>query len=204
MRRPLPALPALALLLAACAPGAAAPIESVPVAAPLMMAQAHADLPGVPVDASVAEADVALPATPPASCPVTPEPAPSLDAANAPHDGVPYPGYFWYGPDGLWTELPQNGVWAGLPVDAHGYGNKLFFWHRDYDWNVEPEPPLTVTGRRLDAPADPLAVLPATNGFTEDVGMFMLAGGNFPTAGCWEVSASYHAARLTYVIWIAP
>ncbi len=205
MRRLITGLLLLTLLLAACAPGGAAPLDPVPNGQ-VLLDQANAALPAQAEATTVPDtaAEAQLPAEPPASCPVTKEPAPSLEQANAPHDGVPYPGQFWYGHDGLWTDLPQSGVWAALPHDSHGYGNKLFFWHRDYDWDVEPEPPLTITGRRLGAEAGPLEVPPPTNGQTDDLGMFMLSGANFPTAGCWEVTASYHEATLSYVIWIAP
>ncbi len=156
--------------------------------------------------AAAAPAQAELPALPPASCPVTTPPSPVF---TPPGVTVTYPGQFWYGTAALWADLPAQGVWAALPQDAHGYGNKLFFGREGYDAYAEPEPALTVSGRRLDAEAAPLETLPATNGLHAEVGHFMLAGGNFPTAGCWEVTAAYAAgtpaaASLTYVIWIAP
>lgn len=173
----LPHLLLFALLLTACAPAAAAELPA--------------------TDAPPAT----LPAQPPADCPITPPPDPAF---TPPGVAVTYPGQFWHGSAALWTDLPADGAWIGLPQDGHGYGQKLFFSREGYDAYAEPAPALTVTGRRLDAEAAPLETLPATNSMHPEVGHFMLAGGNFPTAGCWEVTAAYASARLTYVVWIAP
>jgi hypothetical protein len=203
MRRYLPPLlSVLTLLLAACAPVVAAPAEVLVADAPRDAAAAPADAAATP-DVLPAEGAVEaqLPALPPATCPVTTRPSPAF---TPPGVSATYPGQFWYGTAALWTDLRSNGTWAELPHDATGYGQKLFFDREGYDWQAEPEPALTVSGRRLDADAAPLAVLPPTNGHQADVGSFMLAGGNFPTAGCWEVTAQYAADTLTYVVWIAP
>ena len=189
------ALLCIPLLLAACAPAAALPAD---VQVLVDQAVAQAQPTAAPVVATRA-AEEQLPALPPATCAVTPPPDPVF---TPPGIEVTYPAQFWYGTAALWTDLPTNGAWADLPHDDQGYGQTLFFGREGHDAYAEPA--LTVTGRRLDDEAAPLEALPATNGMTDEVGHFMLAGGNFPTAGCWEVTAQYGAAALTYVIWIAP
>lgn len=125
---------------------------------------------------------------------------------------APYPappeGYFWHGSAVLWTGLPVDGVWRGLPRHPEGYGQKFFVWRVGYDPIAEPQPALTVRGERLDGDAPPLiAHVPATHAFGADIHSAMLTGVTFPTAGCWEVTATYtpatgDAADLTFVIFI--
>lgn len=108
----------------------------------------------------------------------------------------PYPsppdGYFWYGSDALWTGLPNDGIWRGLPRHEDGYGQKFFVWRVGYDPMDEPEPALTVNGQSLDSDASPLTGhVPATHAFGPDIHSAMLTGITFPSAGCWEVRATY-------------
>lgn len=115
---------------------------------------------------------------------------------------VPYEGQFWYGTADLWTTLPENGVWSGLPKHETGYTQKLVFWRLGYDYREEPEPQLTVSGRRLDGDARPLVAYEATNGYLPELDSFMLVGVDFPTTGCWEITAHYNDYELTFVVWV--
>jgi hypothetical protein len=186
----------LAVLLGACAPqiaGTAVPVAQVGERA----AAAGKHLAAVP------SGDEALPASPPDSCLVTRRPE-KLFVPPPPYSQYPYAGEFWYGTPALWTALPGNGTWSALPHDENGYSQKLFWWRDGYDWQAEPKPALTVTTTRLDAPVATQPQTNATNGWNQDTQSFMLIGGDFPTAGCWQVTGRYHTAELTYVIWIAP
>ena len=140
---------------------------------------------------------------PPDTCPITAPPNPPLTPPS-PYLVSPGAGYFLYGTDALWTAVPGNGVWSALPHNPEGYTQKVFWWRQGYSWTEEPEPQLTVTGRRLDAPAPPLNVSRATNAFAEDIGSAMLVGVDFPTLGCWEISGRYADAELSFVVWVAP
>jgi len=110
---------------------------------------------------------------------------------------------FWFGTEKLWTTLPIDGAWRGLghytPNDPT-FRQKLFLWRQGYDWHTEPRPNVKVTGRRLDAEADPLFVDRPTNVSTEPGGM--LVGINFPTVGCWEITGRYGDDALTFVLWV--
>jgi hypothetical protein len=56
---------------------------------------------------------------------------------------------------------------------------------------------LTISGRRLDAPAPPLeAVIPSGYGGTG----FQASALIFPTEGCWEVTGSEAESALTFVV----
>jgi hypothetical protein len=148
------------------------------------------------------------------SCPVTKPPwmafiPPSPYPTELPADS------FWFGNEKLWTSLPMDGTWEGLPVwsaaeqaeengddsyrpTASAFRNKLVWWHEGYDWRTDD--PLTVTGRRLDAPAPPLRGR-ANNGWTNDSHHpFMVAGIFIPTLGCWQITGDYKGTRLTFVV----
>ena len=140
----------------------------------------------------------------PDTCPVT-------SASDQPFvPPPPFPakaseGSFWFGTDELWTNLPADGTWSGLPhysPDDPTFRQKLFFCRQGYDWHTEPEPALTVTGKRLDAPAPPLLADKANNGCCINHQAFMVTGINFPTLGCWQITGHYHDRDLTFVVWV--
>lgn len=133
------------------------------------------------------------------TCPVT---NPSQQTSTLPAT-IDYEGRFWYGTPDLWTNLPTDGIWWGLPQDDEGFVQKTVFWRDGYVAIDEPDPDLTVLGRRLDAPSITFSFFDATNGWDE-TGNFMLMGISIPTEGCWEITAEYHDARLTYVVELVP
>jgi hypothetical protein len=113
---------------------------------------------------------------------------------------------FWFGTDRLWTQLPANGTWRGLPhytPKDPTFRQKLFFGRQGYDAHKEPEPKLRVTGRRLDVLAPPLLADRATNGWVQPDQQYMIVGINFPTLGCWEITGHYEDDELTFVVWVA-
>lgn len=137
------------------------------------------------------------------TCPVTKRPDPRF-IPPSPFPEWPTLGEFWYGAAELWTAVPEDGEWRGLPHNEHGYTQKIFWWSKDYFWLDDPQPPLVVTGRRLDTDAPPLKVSPATNAFADDIQSAMLVGVDFPTTGCWEITGRYQDAELSFVVWVAP
>ena len=122
----------------------------------------------------------------------------------APYDSLGFEGYFWFGSSSLWTSIPQDSMWLGLPKNPGGYTQKIFWWRDGYVWNEEPEPDLIVTGERLDAYAPLLVASTATNAYAGDIGSAMLVGVDFPTAGCWKITGKYQDVELSFVVWVAP
>jgi hypothetical protein len=129
------------------------------------------------------------------TCPVTKRPSEPLVPPS------PYPvelgaGQFWFGTKELWTNLPIEGTWKGLP-------QKIFWWREGYDWRAENPPELTVTGRRLDGNAPLLVPAHANAGWTSDASHpFMVVAFDIPTFGCWEITGDYKGDRLTLVVWV--
>ena len=152
------------------------------------------------IPSSTAEA---VPHDPPPTCPVTASQNPPF-VPPSPYDSLGFEGTFWYGSNSLWTAVPQNGIWEGLPRNPSGYTQKVFWWREGYVWNEEPEPDLIVTGERLDAPAPQLVGSKGTNAYASDIGSAMLAGVDFPTLGCWKITGKYADAELSFVVWVAP
>ena len=116
------------------------------------------------------------------------------------------PAYYdaeWFGTGRLWTMLRHGGeVWFDLPRGADGLGQKTFWWSADFDVNHEPEPAISVTGRQLDGFGRFASPAPGTNAGA-DFGSAMLIGVGVPTTGCWEITATYRRATLSYVAWVS-
>lgn len=136
------------------------------------------------------------------ACPVTIPPQPGFVPPK------PYPPQapdlyqaVWHGTAALWTMLsPKGEIWEGLPSDNGMLTQKTFWWVDGYSWTQEPSPSITVAGRQLDGPGSFEAGGPGTNGFRDDIGSFMLVGIDIPAAGCWELTARYGDAELSYVV----
>jgi hypothetical protein len=108
----------------------------------------------------------------------------------------------WRGSPALWTLIAPGGdIWRGLPRTEAGFTQKTFWWSEDFRVNVEPTPQIFVVGRRLDGPGA-FGFGPGTNAGGSDIGSAMLVGIDVPTAGCWEMTASYRSAELTIVVWV--
>jgi hypothetical protein len=156
------------------------------------------------IQAAVSQFPQASP-NPPDSCPVTKPPwmafiPPSPYPTELPADS------FWFGNEKLWTSLTMDGTWKlghYRPEDS-AFRNKLFWWHEGYDWRTDDPPNLTVTGKRLDAPAPPLTTDDhANNGWTNDSHHpFIVAGIFIPTPGCWQITGDYKGDRLTFVVMV--
>lgn len=134
------------------------------------------------------------------TCPVTQPPEPSF---SPPTDIKDYEGRYWYGTSALWTNLPSDGIWQGLPQDNGGYVQKAVFWREGFVALDEPNPALTVSGRKLDAYAPTFSFSDATHGWDE-TGDFMLMGISIPSEGCWEITAEYQDAQLSFVVLVTP
>jgi hypothetical protein len=140
----------------------------------------------------------------PKTCSVT-KPANQPFAPPPPYPAKPSGGQFWFGTDRLWTALPETGAWIGLgpytPSDPT-FRQKLAFWRQGYDPHAEPRPNLIVNGRRLDSPAGPLQSDGKGNGSWTKDDQFIMTGINFPTIGCWQITAHYEDDELTFVVWV--
>ena len=140
-----------------------------------------------------------------------PETCPATKPSDQPF--VPPPPYpvkqsestFWFGSDRLWTRLPVKGTWGRLghyePNDPT-FRQKLFFWRQGFDASAEPHAKLTVTGRRIDSPAPPLLSETGTGRSLSGNESFFVAGINFPTTGCWEITGRSENDEVTFVVWV--
>jgi hypothetical protein len=100
--------------------------------------------------------------------------------------------------------LQPDGRWYALPRDKDGYTQKVFLWSEGYDMAAEPQPEITMSGRRLDGDAPAFETPGGTNGYHADMGEFMLTGVVIPTTGCWEITGRYGQAELSFVVWVTP
>ncbi|MDQ4025887.1 MAG: hypothetical protein M3217_10440 [Actinomycetota bacterium] len=133
-------------------------------------------------------------------CPVTIPPQPGF-VPPEPYPPEPLDFYesVWYGTAGLWTSLPTEGeVWRDLPEDNGRFGTKTQWWSEDYSLLDERADRIRVVGRRLDRPGS-FSTESGGGGSRSDVGSFLLVGLEMP-AGCWELTATYRGAELSYVV----
>ncbi len=139
-------------------------------------------------------------------CPVTVPPQPGL-VPPEPYPPEPPFGQVWYGTPELWTSLDANGaVWSDLPVGKgpHAVGDKTLWWSEnfstaageDFSGNAD----ITVTAVDLDGSAHSVVEQGGGPSFNRDIKNFMLVGLGLPEPGCWEVTAKYQGAELTYVL----
>jgi hypothetical protein len=136
----------------------------------------------------------------PEKCPVTiPE---RLFTPPAPYPPDPvHDDAVWYGTPELWTAInPKD------PVRSESWlrGEKTFWWSENFPGGaMEGSPNITVTAGHLDGSAPVVkSGGPGTNGFHPDMGDFMLVGVELPAPGCWELTAEYKGASLSYVMWV--
>jgi hypothetical protein len=110
-------------------------------------------------------------------------PSPYKDTTNA--------GSFFFGTAKLWTLVHPNS-WAA---------QKLVWWSPGNDQNTGTPPGLTVTFRRLDAPAPPRTTDRAYWAFISGQPPFITTGiTSPPTTGCWEITGRLAGEEVKYVV----
>jgi hypothetical protein len=97
-----------------------------------------------------------------------------------------------YGNGVLWVNL-RNGPWTPDAVEPDGSIRIKAGWWKGYPGK------LTVTGRRLDAPAPPLRCSINTDYKDSDFGP-LASYYWFPTEGYWEITGTLNDKPLTFVI----
>ena len=124
------------------------------------------------------------------TCPVT------LPNANRP-PGQPR-NVSWYGNGLLWAGVSAEGVYAVSADDVEADGsifNKLL-WVTTPPWSRP-----TISGERIDATAPPLHVRAVNRGsFSSAAQPSFMSAVDFPTAGCWRLTARVEDVSLSYVV----
>lgn len=136
------------------------------------------------------------------ACAVT-RPNPPFAATSPYPSSPPDDRYAWFGTPELWTMLDLDGeVWEAANT-SFPVGIKMFWWSSNWaGMREEPEPAITVVATRLDGPGT-VTTDHATNAAADSLGgEAMLAGIEFTTPGCWQVTAQYRDAVLSYIVWI--
>ena len=139
------------------------------------------------------------------TCPVT---VPSREGFVPVEPYPPEPPFeqVWYGTQELWTNLDPNGeVWRDLPVETDGsVGDKTLWFSKNFSTEERADfsgnADITVTAVHLDGSAPTVIEEGGVPSFDRDIKNFILVGLVLPEPGCWEVTASYQRAELTYVL----
>jgi hypothetical protein len=142
----------------------------------------------------------------PNSCPVTVPPQPGLVPTD-PYPPEPPFGEVWYGIPGLWTILDANGaVWRGLPVGTgpHAVGDKTLWFSENFSTaegeDFSGDTDITLTAVDLDGSSPTVVQEGGVPSFNRDIKNFLLVPLGLPEPGCWEITARYKEAELTYVL----
>lgn len=132
----------------------------------------------------------------PEDCPVTIPGGGFTPPESHPESPSSWPDSVWHGSDELWTVLAIDG--------DHGY-RKSVWWSANFPGGgVEEDPPISTTWRLLNSERDVmLQIDDGTNAYTVEDGWFMISGIDPNYAGCWEVTAHYKGATLSYVYYLA-
>jgi hypothetical protein len=120
---------------------------------------------------------------------------------NSPVD-LPAPSNMgWYGSDALAVLIRSDGSWTSKDQGRH-YHDKFWLWRRGYDATAELTPDLVITGVKLedDEPAERIHIDNATNATNgrDKASHRMLVGMEFPSAGCWKLTATYKHVDIVH------
>lgn len=177
-----------------------APAARAPAAAPTATPTATAT-PIPPTATPIVAASV--PRDVPDTCPVTRPPNPPFVPPAPWPPKAPY-GEFWYGTEALWTPLRPDGTWRyGSQYGNGPYPQKIFLWKVGYSVQAEPQPKITIRGKRLDAAAPEYVSSGGTNANHSDFGGWvMLWVVDLPSLGCWELTIEHAGHQLSFVVWV--
>ncbi|HWB86499.1 MAG TPA: hypothetical protein VG675_20320 [Bryobacteraceae bacterium] len=80
-----------------------------------------------------------------------------------------------------------------------GVMQKIPWWMPGFDGQAEPRPPFSMTLQRLDQARN------AGGSWIPDKssdGYFIMTGVEFPSEGCWQVTARYSGAELSFIYFV--
>lgn len=132
------------------------------------------------------------------ACPVTIPPQPGFEPPPPwPSQAPPLYSAVWYGDEDLWYMLDPDGErWAS---DRHGV--KLFWFSSAFAPNPEATPQLALRAVQLDG--NEIVEVPGPSNWGQraanELHFFMIGGISLPE-GCWELTATYRGAELSFVL----
>jgi len=113
--------------------------------------------------------------------------------------GPPFPdAENWYGSESLAVILPDDGKWGITGPNAR-IAVKLFIWSIGFKPGMEEN--LAVRVESLSGGPNDAVVKGVTNAGADSLGGWtMLAGIDFPSAGCWRLTVDYLGQSLSFVV----
>lgn len=137
-------------------------------------------------------------------CPVTVPPRPGF-LPPEPYPPAPPFEQAWYGTPQLWTLLDSNGsVWRDLPVGKgpHAFGDKTLWFSENFSTaegeDFSGEANITLTAVPREGPGPTVVEDGGVPSFNRDIRNFMMVGLGLPEPGCWDLTATYKGAELSY------
>lgn len=155
------------------------------------------------------QVDFEVPKDAPNSCPINvPGDDAFVPASEAPEELPSVYGSVWYGTPDLWTKIDEKGeVWRDLPVGEDGSLMQKWLWWSDH-LSSKDSAEITITADHLHGTAPIVRVSgpggASTSPSSPSFGTFMVTSFELPERGCWEITAHYRGASLSYVVRVAP
>ena len=103
----------------------------------------------------------------------------------------------WYGSESLAVVLPPEGKW-GVTGPTSRIAVKLFLWGLGFEPGMEKHLSVEIasmTSREVDAVVKDITNARPIDGDSSA----MLVGIDFPSAGCWRITAEYLGQSLTFI-----
>ena len=104
----------------------------------------------------------------------------------------------WYGSEALAVALPPEGKW-GVTAPTARIAVKLFLWSYGFEPGMEKHLSVVIesmTDREVDAVVKGISNARPIDGEYSA----MLVGIDFPSAGCWRITAEYLGQTLKFVV----
>ena len=113
--------------------------------------------------------------------------------------GAPFPeAESWYGSEALAVILPDDGIW-GITGPKARIAVKLFIWSAGFEPGMEEN--ISIEIESLSGNVNDSVVQNVSHAHAESLGGWtMLVGIDFPSPGCWQISADYLGQSLTFVV----
>jgi len=104
----------------------------------------------------------------------------------------------WYGDEHLAALIPTNGKWVGMG-ESRNFFDKFWWWQKGFSARTRLDSEFKIHATKLDGSGIEFEVHDTTSGYGPGWDA-LLAGIEFPSPGCWEVTGHYNGSSLVLIL----